>query len=337
VVRGKSTDISFSVDYDSHAGEVVVKHAHAIQDGKAYPAQLRAALAPVGTGADRGSAMAVAQAARVDIDNMSVRYEEEGGRIVVYLPAGFATKRREVIKDKLGRPDLVFKNEPHNQVDSAGGYMKLNPTEPTEVEWAKQLITTYLQSIGVARIGEADVGALIAQASVSFLEGPAWYDFLKQGGVLGSGLEQAGSTEGAVDPRRPVGERTVGINRAYHTVPAIVHELVHTLEHATLPTNLAEGMTEWIALQATGLDERQTRSGGTVYSNELGIVKLALEKGAVTTASLLNAYFFGEMEGIERLQNAFQIFSDLCQQTFAYLGPSATVQDPLAELGNREW
>ena len=337
VVPGKTTDICFSVDYDAHAAEVIVKHAHAIQNGKAYPAQLRAALARVGTSADFGSAMDVAQAARIDIDTVSVRYEEEGGRTVVYLPAGFPTEQREVIKDKLGRTDLIFKNEPHNQVELAGSHTKVNPTEPIKVDLAKRLITTYLKSVGVAQIGEADVGALIAQAPVSFFAGLAWRNFLIQAGVFSSGLAEADSTEGAVDPRHPVGKRTVGINQAYHTVPAIVHELVHTLEHATLPTNLAEGMTEWIALRATGLDERQTPSGGTVYSNETGIVKLALARGAVTTASLLRAYFFGEMEGIVRLKEAFRIFSELSQQTFAYQGAKATVQDPLLELGKRGW
>ena len=96
-------------------------------------------------------------------------------------------------------------------------------------------------------------------------------------------------------------------------------------------------MTEWIALQATGLDVRQTRSGGTLYSNETGIVKLAVARGAVTTRGLLSAYFFGDMTGIGRLKEAFRIFSELNQQTFAFQGLSATVQDPLRELEKRQW
>lgn len=337
VVRGNTTHISYSVDYDSIRDEVVVKHAHAIQDGTAYPKQLTAAFAPSGTVADSSSALEVAQAARIDVGKVSVRYEQEGNDIVVYLPAGFPVDQREVIKQTLKRADLIFKNEPTDQVARAVTHQIVNPREPRKVEWAKNLITTYLQSVGVARIGEADVGALIAQAPVSFFEGHEWYNFLEEGGLLSSGLLEAGTTEGAVDPRRAVGERAVGINRAFHTVPAIVHELVHTLEHATLPSHLAEGMTEWIALQATGLDVRQTRSGGTLYSNETGIVKLAVARGAVTTRGLLSAYFFGDMTGIGRLKEAFRIFSELNQQTFAFQGLSATVQDPLRELEKRQW
>ena len=273
----------------------------------------------------------------VDIDKVSVRYEEEGSHIVVYLPAGFPPDQKGVIRDRIGRNDLIFKNEPNDKVTRAVTREIVDPEEARKVQWAKRLITVYLKSVGVARIGEADVGALIASAPVRFFDGMAWRQFLMQGNVFGSGLDQAGSTEGAVDPRAPVGERAVGINRAYHTVPAIVHELVHTLEHATVPANLAEGMTEWIARQATGLDERQTPSGGTVYSNETAIVKLALARGAVTPVSLLCAYFFGELAGIARLIKAFELFSTLNEQTFAYKGLKATMDDPLAELGKREW
>jgi hypothetical protein len=355
VVPGKTTDISFSVDYDSRANEVVVKHAHAIQEGAHYPKQLKPDPTRGGRGAESGeltlewsagpvreaphfsAAAEVAQAKRVDIGTVSVRYEEEGGRVVVYLPGGFPPGKKVDIIDKIGRSELIFKNEPSNEVVHAGGNPTANPDESTKVLLAKQLIKDYLNSEGVKQIGEDDVGALIEQAPVRFFQGLAWRQFLIAGNVFGSGLAQSESTEGAVDPRAPVGKREVGINQAYHTVPAIVHELVHTLEHATLPPNLAEGMTEWIALQATGLDERQTASGGTVYASETAIVKLALARGAVTNEALLRAYFFGELAGIERLEEAFRIFSNLSQQTFAYRGLKATVQDPLAELGKSEW
>lgn len=52
VAQGRTTDIAFSVNYDRRSGEVVVYHAHAIQNGRDYPAQLRAA----GTEGDFASA-----------------------------------------------------------------------------------------------------------------------------------------------------------------------------------------------------------------------------------------------------------------------------------------
>jgi hypothetical protein len=41
LVKGKSTDIRFTVEYDRRKGEVVVSHANAIQEGQDYPAQLQ--------------------------------------------------------------------------------------------------------------------------------------------------------------------------------------------------------------------------------------------------------------------------------------------------------
>jgi hypothetical protein len=41
LVKGKSTDIRYTVAYDRRYDEVVISHANAIQEGKDYPAQLQ--------------------------------------------------------------------------------------------------------------------------------------------------------------------------------------------------------------------------------------------------------------------------------------------------------
>lgn len=242
------------------------------------------------------------------LDAREAQVEYDGGPQLprtVRLPSGITPRARLDIADKLGlSPDgLVFTNAPGDTVVFRGG----NPTPlsfPAKVRRAKELVTTYLTDV-VAPTGTSVAGLvdLIAEQPVGLLSKTELSFFMRAQRVIGSG--NTDTTEGATSPH-PRGAREVAINRDFHTLYAVVHELFHAVEAddvAALGPGLFEGLTEYLTVAASGLDARRDPTGeGHTYQSNLDGVRAALASFVplVTEPDLFTAYFAGDFTAIKQ-------------------------------------
>ncbi|TMQ05917.1 MAG: hypothetical protein E6J90_41005 [Deltaproteobacteria bacterium] len=263
-----------------------------------------------------------------------------GKRFVVYLQSGFEPRLRAAFADTFGvmLPEIDFINEQSDTVDytfdNFGGKkarIKFHPTPDYKVKLAKTFVTQYLPSLGLDTALRGQLTALIDQQNVMFLNKTDWARAAK--GPGGS----AESTEGITTPD-PRGKRRVLINNENHTLNAIVHELFHTIENDALThivTGVVEGVTEYFALQASGLDFRVAGDGGRVYRDNMRVLRLALAKGAVTHAQLVRGYFLGETAPLDRLIGGWNFYARENEGiAFTYTGVSPTPQQ-IAQLWQR--
>jgi hypothetical protein len=254
-----------------------------------------------------------------------VRYEKTSNIpdkfYIVYLPTGFHPTMRDIICDKLGFPheNIQFTNEKHD-----GYYLSdKNPDKDlatpvlavTKVNRAKQLINELINAKVQNNELKAELLKVLEIQTVEFPEN--WFDAAKGVGVTTKIAETEGITTTHLHGR---GARRVLINQVNHTSPVIVHELFHALEHDKLTSGmnlspyLEEGITEYFALLATGMNLRTTKNTAeteTIYEEKVWVVKTAVDKGWVTLEQLMAAYFEGKLDQIEKLS---QDYNDLLKE-----------------------
>lgn len=233
-----------------------------------------------------------------------------GKRYVVYLPSGFDPGRRSDVAGTLNATlaDIDFVNEQSDTLDltlqgQARGKISLSLVDK-EMR-AKTLVTQYLPSLGLDAVQTEQGGltlrglltALVNQQKVEFLNETAW-----AWAMLGSPATP--QTAEAITTPGPRGKRLVSINAENHTLNAIIHELFHAIASdalADLVGGVVEGMTEYFALQASGLDVRFAQDGGTVFGDNMRALRLALTNGVVTPTQLVRGYFLGETDPLAGL------------------------------------
>jgi hypothetical protein len=262
--------------------------------------------------------------------------EEVGKRFVVYLQSGFDPGLRPAVAAKLEvtLPEIDFLNEQSDTLDfTRDGKPRVKPSinPDHKVKRAKALVTQYLPSLGLdtvqAEQGEitllAKLTALIDQQKVVFLSKTEWALAAKGPGGSPEG------TEGITTPA-PRGDRLISINGENHTLNAIIHELFHAIESdslGSLDNGVVEGMTEYFALQASGLDARLAQDGGTVYRDNVRVLRLALAKGATIHEQLVQGYFLGRTDLLNRLIGGWKVYSAENEKiAFVYTGQSPTPQ-----------
>jgi hypothetical protein len=249
--------------------------------------------------------------------------EEVGKRFVVFLQSGFDPGLRPAVAGKLEVTllEIEFVNEPRDTLDFTKDEKRVSNVlikTDNKVKRAKALVLQYLPLLEL----DTELTGLVDQQKVAFLSKTEWA--LAAQGPGGS----PEGTEGITTPARR-GERLVSINQENHTLNAIVHELFHAVESDVLTQldgGVVEGMTEYFALQASGLDSRLAQDGGTVYRNNMRVLRLALARGAVTHPQLVQGYFLGNTGPLDRLIRGWKVYSAENEKiAFVYTGrvPSA--------------
>jgi hypothetical protein len=196
-------------------------------------------------------------------------------------------------------------------------------SDNSKVNRAKELVTRYIHSLGLAAITADDIAKLIANQGVAFLNKNEFAFALSK-----SPGGSAEATEGITTPGQP-GDRAVTMNADNHTLNAIVHELFHSVESSALtqlPGGLVEGMTEYFALHASGLTFRRPRDSKTpVYADNMRFLRIALAKAKVSHDSLVRAYFLGETGPLAPVIEGWHLYSKLHEQnSFMTTGKSPT-------------
>jgi hypothetical protein len=192
-----------------------------------------------------------------------------------------------------GKQVLVPKEKVTEVADSSDG----------EVVLAKVLVANYLMKIGIGTLDGSFVDSLVSKVPVKFYKSGPWRSFVAKNSG-GNADETEGLTTG--DQR---GQRNVGLNVDNYTTFAIVHELLHTLEHDSVAKGLPifEGITELLTSRVVGFyDVRKSKSGGNVYEYEVMVVQEALANNAVTISDLLQAYFYGNFGPVQRAVTAWE-------------------------------
>jgi hypothetical protein len=249
------------------------------------------------------------------------RGKKPGTLWVVFLPSGIAPDQRKVIAEELKTPeeDIKFTNARDDVITLEDGTQRQG-SEKAKVGRSKQLVLNYLHSVGITVLDGAKVEDALEKSKVTFFESNSWEVFLLKQDVRHS----AEATEGITTPG-PRGSREVGLNKAIYTLPTIVHELFHVLEHESLRDyipGMCEGITEYWTSRATGVDFRCDRSGeGRVYGDNIRFIRNALANGIVTESDLQKGYFHGEKGILSQLDNAYHEHEREIEETsFAYTG-----------------
>jgi Domain of unknown function (DUF4157) len=228
---------------------------------------------------------------------------------VAYLPGGVDPKGlHEKIASQLGVTDpgaISFTNmTTHTLASPSGGKRQL--TDEEKVRIAKRLVEEYLTSSGITHIGDE----VLAGQKVEILGESAWKGIVsKESGSRYKPEEIEGLTSNA---KR--GSRNLWINSAYHTLPAIVHELFHTLEHDSMRSrvdSLVEGITEYFTTAATGVEKRLTQTKQTLYTVPLTFIRSELASGSVTVQVLREMYFYGSHpDTMKALEDRYLTFAE---------------------------
>jgi hypothetical protein len=201
-----------------------------------------------------------------------------------------------------------------SQVNSERLLSSQNPEEDLAI--ARKIVIRFLnENIIINRELKPELLEVVANAPVDFLKGDAWDKCLiNQGKFLQSQLNQAKDTEGfTYTHNKARRERVIHMNLQYYTPAAIVHELFHALEHENmgkLDADIVEGMTEWLTLQATGLEKRTSKEKGIFYRFQSLLVIRGLYAQAFTPENIVQAYFLGEInENMQqKLKEAFKLY-----------------------------
>lgn len=246
---------------------------------------------------------------------------------VVFLPSGTDPDQREEIAQQLHRSqgDIKFTNARNDEVElvESSGHGRRDTvreaTEEAKVRQATFLVTRFLERMGIGHFEETSVEQALQRVSVTFHDRGFWEWVVRQ-----QSHGEADSIEG-ITTSEPRGMRSVGINRANYTFPAVVHELFHVLEHGStrgLENGLVEGITEYWTTRATGVDFRCARnSDSRVYQGELKFVRDAMAAGYVTVEQLAAAYFHGDISAVATINDFFtQYMRQREASSFAYTG-----------------
>jgi hypothetical protein len=248
-----------------------------------------------------------------------IRYEvssgeiETGKRYVVYLPSGFDpdAKLRSAFVSKLEGVTQLSEIDFTNELNDTRNYTREGMLVQDVMSFehkekrAKALVTQYLSSLGLETVhvqterGETTLTTLINQQRVMSLNQSAWASE-----SAAQGRPQAAEGITTPDPR---GRRAVLINEENHTLNAIVHELFHAIKSyalTNLPGSVVDGMTEYFTLQAAGLDFRLARDATPVHADSVRALRLALTREGVTQEQLVQGYFLGQMDVLDRLRPA---------------------------------
>lgn len=225
---------------------------------------------------------------------------------VVFLPSGTDPDQRAAIAEQLQAPEdtIKFTNARNDKVELADGSVR-EASEGAKVRQAAQLVVRYLRRVGIDSLDQTSVQQALQNVSVTF-HGPNMWEWVVRQKAFGSAEAMEAITSG-----NPRGNRAVDINEDAYTLPAVVHELFHVLEHTSLSSlegGLVEGITEYLTGLATGVDYRCSRDGSRTYRDEVRFVRDALRLGYVTTQQLQQAYFHGDTAALQKVNDFFTQF-----------------------------
>lgn len=238
---------------------------------------------------------------------------------VVFVPSGMDPTQRATIAAQLRTPEdsIKFTNARDDWVELPDG-RATQATEEAKVRQATNLVVQYMRGLGIEDLDQISVQEALERVSVTFHDPQLWEWVVRQ-----KAFGSADSVE-ALTSRGPRGYRSVDISRQNYTFPAVVHELFHVLEHASvsvLEDGLVEGITEYWTSLATGVDYRCSRDGGRTYKAEVRFVRDALRSGYVTIQQLRQGYFHGDIAALQIINDFFTQFRRQQEATsFAYTG-----------------
>jgi hypothetical protein len=244
--------------------------------------------------------------AYIAVEGWGIRffYPHEDDRCDVHLPSDFPADKVDLvaaaIKGKRRSARLKFVNEQGDTVLNVATVDERKRLVPKVLnrdekqQQAMRYLEAYLAKHGL--LGDFKDLLTNQMRRISFDDKPeGWFQTAMQ--LAGEkDAERAANTEGITPTKVGVGSRTVFMNASNFTVRAIVHELLHALSHPAVDSmSWVEGLTEYLTLQATGLNIRTAVSGATIYSKDVAALRTALKKTDVTEEELVQAYFRGKM------------------------------------------
>jgi hypothetical protein len=168
-------------------------------------------------------------------------------------------------------------------------------TEAHTVRQARQIVDTWLAEHQLQP-------PYTNSAQVSFVYGQTqWRAVGRQHEMPHAPVDRIDITEGYTThqaKKATTQSAQVAINGDYHTLGAVVHELFHTVAHASLGEifvgvgpYLEEAITEYLTCMSMRLFLRRDIQGGLMYADRLAIIRLGITAGAFDERDLINAFF----------------------------------------------